>query len=116
MPFDYEEPIDDVERNKVAHQIEKTARFQHLTGQRRESFVDGLSLCNTCKWAQSRRRASHNNKRMECQMFSGPCPEDISECTEYTTINSLSLNQMAEIAILIDVQPKGKKVGFHHDK
>lgn len=49
---------------------------------------------------------------MECGIFSGPCPEDINECSEYATINSLSLGQMAEIAYLIDISPK-KRVGFH---
>jgi hypothetical protein len=109
---DYGRP-DDPERKTLASQIEKTAQLQHLSGQRRETFTDGVSLCNSCKYAQTRRRASRNERRIECQMFSGPCPDDISECSEYSTITSLTLSQMAEIAILIDVD--NKRVGFHHD-
>ena len=99
-------------RAKIAVQIEKVAKQQHLAGQRRETFTDSISLCNSCKWSSSRRRASHNTKQFECGIFSGPCPEDVSECSEYATITSLTLGQMAEIAYLIDISPK-TRVGFH---
>jgi len=109
----YDDDIpEDAGRAKIADQIEKIAKQQHLTGQHREAFVDSISLCSSCKWAQSRRRKGQNTKRMDCVVFSGPCPEDISECSEYTEITSLSLGQMAEIAIIIDVNPC-KRVGFH---
>lgn len=110
--FGDDDEIDDPIRSKIATQIEKVAKTQHLTGQRRETFTDSTSLCTTCKWSQSRRRANSNTKRMECSYFAGPCPEDISECSEYATITSLTLSQMAEIAHIIDVAP-GKQVGFH---
>mgnify|MGYP001565451959 CR=1 FL=1 len=102
-------------RAAIAKSIKQTAQLQHLTGVRHDTFTDTTSLCSTCKWSQSRRRASHNARRMECSIFSGPCPEDISECSEYATINSLTLNQMADIAIIIDITPP-KRVGFQGDK
>lgn len=102
---------DDPARAKVADEIEKTAKRQHLEGVRRDSFVDSASLCNHCKWAQIRRRASKNERRMECSVFSGPCPDDIQECTEYAGHASLSLAQMADIAIIIDSGER-KRVGF----
>ncbi len=113
MGYAPDEPTDPV-RAAIAGQIEKTAKLQHLTGMRRESFVDAVSLCGSCMWAQSRRRGSRNNKQMECQVFSGPCPEDITECSEYRAVGTLSLNQMAEIAHLIDNNDP-KKVGFHKE-
>ena len=103
---------EDKGRAKIAAQIEKVAKQQHLTGQHREVFTDSVSLCSSCKWAQSRRRQSSNTKRLEYSVFSGPCPEDISECSEYTHITSLTLGQMADIAIIIDISPP-KHVGFH---
>ena len=105
---------EDAGRAKIANQIEKTAKQQHLTGQRRDTFTDSISLCSSCKWGQSRRRKSANAKRMECSIFSGPCPEDISECSEYTHITSLTLGQMADIAIIINISPP-KRVGFQGD-
>lgn len=103
---------EDAERTKIAHQIEKIAKQQHLTGQRRETFTDSVSLCSTCKWASRRRRSSQNTQQLDCSVFPGPCPEDIQECSEYATITSLSLAQMASIATLIDIAPP-KRVGFH---
>jgi hypothetical protein len=111
MPYDEDGNVITTKIANLTQQIERTARQQHLTGRRREAFTDSVSLCGTCKWAQSRRRAGKNTLRMDCQMFTGPCPEDINECSEYATITSLSLSQMAEIAILIGGQ-EGKKVGF----
>ncbi len=111
MYDEYSDPPEDSAREKIARQISTTARQQHLSGQRRESFVDDVSLCTSCKWSQSRRRHGSNTRRIECSIFSGPCPEDIQECTEYAVITSLTLNQMAEIAIIIDNGPI-KRVGF----
>lgn len=111
----YEDPYDspsDSSRAHIAEQIEKTAKQQHLSGKKREVFTDTISLCGSCRWAQSRRRASSNTRRMDCSVFSGPCPEDITECSEYSTITSLTLSQMADIAIIIDTGPI-KRVGFH---
>lgn len=105
---------EDEGRAKVAAQIEKAAKQQHLTGQRRDAFTDSVSLCSSCKWSSSRRQASRNTKRIECGIFNGPCPEDINECSEYVTVTSLTLGQMAEIAYIIDISPK-KQVGFHGD-
>ena len=112
-PMHYDDDGNEIDSHtaSVVKQIEKTARQQHLTGKRREAFTDTISLCGSCKWASSRRRAGKNNRQMECQMFTGPCPEDISECSEYATITSLSLAQMAEIAILVGGK-EDKKVGF----
>ena len=112
MPFDPDDYIEDPERSKIASQIEKVAKQQHLSGKRREAFTDSISLCTTCRWSSSRRRSGQNTKRIECGVFSGPCPEDISECSEYATVTSLTLGQMAEIAYIIDISPK-KHVGFH---
>ena len=109
----YDDEGNEVDSNvaSLTKQIEKTARLQHLTGKRREAFTDTISLCGSCKWASSRRRAGKNARQMECQIFSGPCPEDINECSEYATITTLSLSQMAEIATLIGGE-ENKKVGF----
>jgi hypothetical protein len=115
MMYPDDDTPEDQGRAKIASQIEKTAKQLHLTGQRRETFTDSVSLCNTCKWASSRRRKSANIKRIECSIFSGPCPEDISECSEYSTITSLTLGQMADIATIIDISPP-KRVGFHGGK
>lgn len=109
---DYTAPPEDAARERIARQISTTAKQQHLSGQRRETFTDDLSLCTSCKWSQSRRRKGSNTRHIECSVFSGPCPEDIQECTEYSVITSLSLNQMAEIAIIID-NSATKRVGFH---
>ena len=112
--YDYaDEP--EGERGKVAKQIAKTAELQHLTGQRRDVFTDSVSLCSSCKWSSSRRREHQNTRQMNCSIFNGPCPEDIKECSEYGGINSLTLNQMAEIATIIDIGPR-RRVGFQDEK
>lgn len=55
-PYDDDTPEDEG-RAKVAAQIEKVAKTQHLSGQRRKTFTDSVSLCTSCKWSSSRRRA-----------------------------------------------------------
>lgn len=113
IPYDDDDGmVNEGERGAIARQIETTAKRQHLTGRRRESFIDSTSLCNSCRWSSSRRRASTNERQMECNVFAGPCPEDITECSEYSTITSLTLSQMAGIAIIID-NGKPKRVGFY---
>lgn len=114
MPMYDDDNPEDAARAKIADHIEKVAKQQHLTGQRRDAFSDSVSLCGSCKWASSRRRQSSNTRRMECSVFSGPCPEDISECSEYTHITSLTLGQMADMAVIIDISPR-KRVGFQGD-
>jgi len=114
MDEEYDGPLEGT-RGDIAKQITKTARTQHLTGKRNDNFIDTTSLCSSCKWSQTRRRAGQNTRQMECSVFRGPCPEDINECTEYEPITSLSLSQMTEIAHIIDVGPR-RRVGFHGDR
>ena len=111
MPYDNDGNEVSEAAAKLANQLEKTAQQQHLTGRRRETFTDSVSLCGSCKWSFSRRRAGKNTRQMMCSIFSGPCPEDINECSEYSTITSLSLAQMAEMATLVG-GVADKKVGF----
>lgn len=104
---------DDTDRYKLADRLEVAARKSQIAGVRRESFVDSPSLCGQCRWAMITRRASRNNRVIECQSISRFVPEDIVECSNFTSQNELSLNQMAEMAILID-NHEPKRVGFHH--
>jgi hypothetical protein len=81
------------------------AETKLLEGVRQDHFVDQRSLCGTCKYAAIVRQASRNTRVMFCGHFGKVMPEDISECSVYQAINSLSLNQMVEIATIIDDRP-----------
>lgn len=100
---DNERPERDVE--KLTTRIEKAAT--KLTGTVRANFVDDRSLCGTCKHATIVRRHSKNNRDIRCAIMDyALVPEDIVECSDYENIKTLSLTQMAEIAVLVD--PRGK--------
>jgi len=104
------EAVDSTDREKLANRIEKAAR--HLEGVNRESFIDDASLCTSCKWAMITRRASQNNRLIQCRDLGQYVPGDIIECNAYSGVASLSLGQMAEIAVIIDIS-EPKRVGFH---
>lgn len=99
-----------LDRFKVTDQIEKAAR--RLEGVRRENFVDTHSLCTSCRWSTIVRRASRNERVIRCGELSEYVANDISECSGYQNMTTLSLGQMADIAVLIESTPP-KQVGFY---
>ncbi len=107
-----DEERDETNREKLGDRLETLARKSNISGIRRESFVDTQSLCGRCRWAQITRRASRNNRVIECANFQRVVPEDIIECSAFSAQNEMSLGMMAEIAILID-NAEPKRVGFH---
>ena len=99
---------DKSDREKLGRQLERSA--SKLEGQKRDHFVDSRSLCNTCRWATIKRRASQNNRLIRCSEIGEYVHEDITECSAYQNITTLSLSQMAEIATLID--PRNHEAGY----
>ena len=88
------------DRDRLTTRLEKQA--SRLEGQRRESFVDNKSLCTSCKCATITRIASKNNHRIKCGDMNEDVPDNITECSAYQSILTLSLSQMVEMATLID--------------
>lgn len=85
---------------ELVKSLEKAA--SKLEGVRREQFVDERSLCGSCQYAQIMRRASKNHRVIHCGVYGKDVPEDIVECSDYKTFMGLSLQQMAQMATLID--------------
>lgn len=99
---DIRQPSED-DRYRLGERLE--AENKRLSGVQREHFVDQRSLCTSCKNASIRRRESRNARIIHCNHFDRPMPEDITECTAYAKFGSLSLQQMADIATIIDDRP-----------
>lgn len=92
------------ERHQLGNMLSEEAK--RLQGIRQQHFVDQPSLCNSCKFSTILRQASQNTRKILCGVLGGTIvPEDVAECSAYETINSLSLRQMADIAVLIDDRP-----------
>ncbi len=72
-----------------------------LSGKRGHSFVDDKSLCTSCRHAHVFRRGAANNRTIRCSKI-GEVPSDITECSDYLSMNQLSLGQMTEIAMILD--------------
>ena len=85
---------------ELTEQLERAAKG--IDGVRREQFVDERSLCGSCRWARITRRRSQNNRVVYCGQITEIVPEDIVECSDYRSHTSLSLEQMAGLATLID--------------
>lgn len=92
-----------VDRYQLGERLE--AETKKLTGVVRQHFVDQRSLCSSCKHSTIRRQHSKNTRHIYCNSLGEVVPEDISECTIYAAVGSLSLSQMADIATLIDDRP-----------
>ncbi len=99
-------------RYELADNLERDAT--KLQSRLRGHFVDDHSLCVSCRWGHVYRQSSKNRRNVYCTTLSKYMPDDVSECSEYQTINQLTLHQMAEIATLIEVNEK--KVGFHQEE
>jgi hypothetical protein len=85
---------------KLTERLQEAAK--QLEGIRADHFVDQRSLCTACKYAVIMRQASQNARKIHCSIFSKWMPEDITQCSAYQSINTLSLSQMADIAVLIN--------------
>lgn len=95
-----DEPIRPIDEDKLLGQLEKAAK--KLEGQRRDHFTDTQSICGHCRWAHITRRQNKNNRVIFCTTLSQIMPDDIQECSEYTSLTQLSLQQMAGLAWIID--------------
>ena len=98
-------------RYRLGNQLDR--QTVKLQSRLRGHFVDDATICTSCKHATIFRQKSQNNRQVYCGMLSRYMPTDIDECNEYRTVNDLSLSQMADIAVLIDMNDK--KVGFHKE-
>jgi hypothetical protein len=76
-----------------------------FTGTKLEHWTDGKGICGSCQWATIIRRASRNTRTIRCGELGKQVPEDITECTAYQNFTQLSLQQMGQIAIVIDPRP-----------
>lgn len=99
--------MDEDQRWTLGQNLERDTK--KLQARMQGHFVDDHSICSSCKNATITRQASKNSRSITCAML-GKVPLDITECSDYAAIGSLSLTQMSEIAILID--SKEKRVGF----
>ncbi|MGL5934184.1 MAG: hypothetical protein ACRCZI_01025 [Cetobacterium sp.] len=91
-------------RENLVDRLERsTAKLQ---ARMRGHFADDRSICTSCRWATITRQASKNKRVIKCMQLGKIVPGDIIECSDYKTINELGLEQMAEMAVLIDVRGK----------
>ena len=90
---------DAAEVEKLTTSLERHAR--KIEGVNRDSFVDTRSLCGSCRWSTITRQYSKNNRIIRCTEMGLFVPEDIAECNSYSSIATLTLSQMAEMATLV---------------
>lgn len=81
------------------------ATGKHYTGNHQEQWVDTKSLCTTCSFSHITRRHSQNKRTVYCTSICKFIPEDISECNAYHNFTELTLQQMGNMAIVIDPRP-----------
>ncbi len=90
-------------RHILAEQLERAAGNLSGKQQRRAlQFVDDKTICGTCKSAHLMRRSSQNTLTIYCCYLGGYVPHDLTECSKYRSITDLSLDQMTDIAVLLD--------------
>ena len=104
--------MDENERYALGDRLEQGAR--KLQSRLRGHFVDDKSACLSCKYAQVMRRSSKNNRVIHCGPLGQYVPNDIIECSDYASITSLSMQTMAGIAYIIELDKR--KLGFQGDE
>lgn len=87
-------------RWELAERLERQAA--QLTGVRKDGWVDDRSVCSSCRHAHITRRGSANHRVIVCRQLGRPVPHDLSECNSYQNVTELTLQQMSDIAVLID--------------
>jgi hypothetical protein len=102
-----DEPQPTQSRYSLASALERQAG--NLAGKVRKKalqFIDDKNICSTCRYAHIMRRGSQNSVIIFCDNVSGydngRVPSDLTECNKYRNITELSLEQMADIATLLD--------------
>lgn len=98
-----------IDRFKLQTRLE--VETKKVQGINRESFIDQRSLCSSCKTSSIFRRSSKNTRTLYCDAYSKNMPEDITECSAYAKVGSLSLGQMCDIAYLISDR-SGRHQGY----
>jgi len=88
---------DATERLRTASQV--------LEGVRSVNWVDSKGICTTCSHAVIQRRLHKNERVIVCQELRRRVPEDLAECSLHHTVTRLDLDQMSQIATLIDPRP-----------
>lgn len=90
------------QRYDMAERLERQAGQLHGVKKKRSlEFIDDKSICHTCSRASIYRRGSKNASVIQCGEF-GAVPNDIEECNRHSAVTELSLDQMAQIAVLLD--------------
>jgi len=102
------EPTTTISEDKLVRKLEKEA--SRITGEKRSNFVDSKSLCTSCQNGIITRVADQNHREIYCQILGRLMPDNVSECSVYFSVNSLSLSQMVSIAHLIEV--RGTNQGY----
>lgn len=95
--------------DKVTQQINQAAA--KLENTVREQFVDSKTLCSSCRWSTLIRQSSRNVLRIRCNSLAMWMPDDVAECSAYTSVNGLTLGQMMVIAL--PVNDKERSAGFY---
>ena len=95
--------------------LEKAAQTGHrlVAQDGRQRFPEITGLCRTCMHAHITRTRYSEVPTVICEALMNQnyrVPLDIMECSSYTRRGRLSLDDMTEIALLVD--PKRVKAGF----
>ena len=95
--------------------LERAAAAGHrlLSSQGRHKFPEITGLCRTCRNAHITRTQYSEVPTVICEALIGEnyrVPLDIMECSSYDKKGRMSLDDMTEIALLVD--PKRVKAGF----
>ena len=95
------------ERDEIIGKIQTQARPMDAPNAGRFPQVTGL--CRTCSRGWIWKRQYEEYPAVECLVsYEHPrrMPLDVTECTEYDRRGDLSLRELGEIAVLIDVRKK----------
>jgi hypothetical protein len=76
---------------------------------------DGESLCRTCRWAHMQKGFRESEEIIFCgysYQALRPVLFKVADCSDYADRTTPSLYEMGKMALLINVEPARKQIGF----
>ena len=80
----------------------ETNRLALKTRALEECRLTQNTICTSCKYGHVYRRSGCLDVNAFCLSIGRSVPSDIAECSRYADIKSLSLHDMAELALVVD--------------
>ena len=73
-------------------------------------------ICGRCSHAHIWRTPRMNEPVVKCNSLGERVPSDVSECSEFKQLGVLSVWELAQLCLDIDISKPTKRVGFGKDE